>query len=355
MFVRWSVFLFILAQLPVHVGAELVDLENGRQGFITETRQIHIPGHPTAFNPSIVRWHGTLLMSFREITLPSALSPWPYDYNAQSRIGLVWLDDDFQPIGNAQLLDIPRAAGQNQRMPSRSEDARLLVCGNSVYIVYSDNCEEMFSDGGFRVYVAEVQLELGEFRLNNIECLRCFEGENPHRREKNWAPFEYQQQLFLTYSLVPHRILRYLCGSGACETIACTGTEATWPWGELRGGTPAVPIDADHYLAFFHSCMDMTSEHSKGEWSLHYFVGAYLFNRNPPFKITKISPEPIVGPGFYHGMDYIPYWKPVRVVFPGGVLVEGEIILLAYGRQDHEIWIAQLDRQSLIDSLVDVN
>jgi predicted GH43/DUF377 family glycosyl hydrolase len=343
-------YLLFLFYLPLSLWGELVNLEDGRQGFVMETHQIRLRGHPNAFNPSIIRWNGALLMSFREIRQTQPLSPWPYDTDADSRIGLVWLDDNFQPIGKAQLLKpIEQRIG-----PSRSEDARLILCGNTPYIIYSDNCNEKFSDGGFRIYAAEISYCEGKFSLKNVVCLRNFEGENPQRREKNWAPFAYYDELFFAYSLIPHRILRYVPNNSICDTVATTTPKIDWCWGELRGGTPAIPIDDDHYLAFFHSSMDMRSQHSHGELSLHYFMGAYLFQRHPPFAITKVSPEPLVGPGFYCGNDYVPYWKPVRVVFPGGALIEGEIIWLAYGRQDHEIWIAKLDRRSLLESLVEV-
>ncbi len=43
------------------------DLETLAQEFVQDTRQIILLNHPYAFNPSIVRWRGALLMSFREM------------------------------------------------------------------------------------------------------------------------------------------------------------------------------------------------------------------------------------------------------------------------------------------------
>lgn len=79
-----------------------------------------------------------------------------------------------------------------------------------------------------------------------------------------------------------------------------------------------------------------------------------MFSSYPPFEIKQVSPQPIIANSFYSGTIYRPYWKPVRVVFPGGILVDSRYIWLAYGRQDHEIWIAKLDRQNLLESLTSI-
>ena len=116
----------------------------------------------------------------------------------------------------------------------------------------------------------------------------------------------------------------------------------------MRGGTPGIPIDGNQYLSFFHSSKEIPTLHSNREPILHYFMGAYTFALHPPFEITQISPKPIVGKGFYKGAIYDPYWKPVRVVFPCGLIVEGNFIWVAYGRQDHEIWMVKLDKCGLL-------
>ena len=41
----------------------------------------------------------------------------------------------------------------------------------------------------------------------------------------------------------------------------------------------------------------------------------------------------------------------MRCVFPAGILIDNDFIWISYGRQDHEIWIAKLDKKALIESL----
>jgi predicted GH43/DUF377 family glycosyl hydrolase len=82
-------------------------------------------------------------------------------------------------------------------------------------------------------------------------------------------------------------------------------------------------------------------------------MGAYTFSPEPPFEVTRISPSPIVGKNFYHGVTHRT-WKPLRVVFPGGFVSDEKHVWIVYGRQDHEVWAAKLDKQKLLQSLIPV-
>ena len=222
-------------------------------------------------------------------------------------------------------------------------------------IVYSDNCNEVVTEGGFRMHVGELDFDGDKFFLTKLESLTDFPGVSSKRREKNWVPFDYQGNLLLAYSLLPHKIFRPdLDQSGECELFATTSSDISWKWGELRGGTPALR-NGNEYLAFFHSSIKVATDHSNQKSIPHYFIGAYTFEKDSPFAITSISKEPIIGKNFYHGKTYSPYWHPVQVVFPCGFVFNDDYILLSYGRQDHEIWIAKIDKAGLLDSLVPVS
>jgi predicted GH43/DUF377 family glycosyl hydrolase len=322
----------------------LPDLEEMAQPFVLETRKIEIPGYPHAFNPSIVRWQGRLIMSFRVIDDPkAAFNSW---------IGLIFLDENFCPIGESQRLNM-RDSGST--IPCRAEDGRLLTVGDNLWIVYSDNAEPLVSRGGFRVYIAQVILTDKVFSLQNIECLSRFEGESRNVREKNWVPFEYQRTLLLAYSLTPHQIFFPIMNEGECRTVAKSLATIDWNWGMPRGGTPAILDECGEYVAFFHSSKEMATIHSKGQIASHYLIGAYTFSCHPPFHITRVSPEPIIGKGFYQGADYRPYWKPIQAVFPCGMIIDEKFIWISFGRQDHEIHIAKIDKEGLFSHLMPVS
>lgn len=306
----------------------------------TETKKIEIPGHPHAFNPSIVRWKGRILMSFREIVggCSDIFPCW-----AQSRIGLVWLDEEFNPASEVFTFDFEQS--------SHVQDPRLVTVGETLYIVYSDHLDDYYSWGSIRMLIARLEYDGRQFSMVDPEPWTSFYGQSDKRAEKNWVPFAYRDRLLMAYSISPHIIFEPLWGTEFCKLAAIAGTPLRWPWGEIRGGTPAIEI-GNYYLSFFHSSVDAVSSHSGGAPALHYFMGAYLFSRRPPFYVTHISREPIIGKGFYSGENYEYYWKPVCVVFPCGILVDEEAIWVSYGRQDHECWVVKFDREALLQSLV---
>lgn len=319
----------------VHV-QDLINLEEGIQDFVLETKQIIIPEFPGAFNPAIVRWRGGILMSFR--TRDAAMV-------SNFGIGLVWLDNNFNPVSKPQILEV------QEEYPSaaRRQDPRFIVVDQQLYMVYS-NFVQVEKEKTRRVFVAQVQYEQGRFFAKNVVCLHPFEGWSK-RWEKNWVPFDYHGTMLLAYSLLPHRILEPE-KSGACATKSVTVSDIDWSWGELRGGTPA--ILEEEYIAFFHSSKNMATTYSNGEKMQHYVMGAYTFSAQPPFAITRISPEPIVAENFYNGKEYNT-WKPLRVVFPMGLIADEDYFWVSYGRQDHEMWIAKLDKKKLYASLAPVS
>ena len=83
-------------------------------------------------------------------------------------------------------------------------------------------------------------------------------------------------------------------------------------------------------------------------------MGAYTFEAKPPFALIAVSPEPIVFKGFYEP-PYYKTWKPLRCVFPAGIIVDKDFVWIAYGRQDHETWVAKIDKKQLLKSLVPVS
>lgn len=322
------------------IPADRVNLEDRAQPFVLKTTRIQLPEYPHAFNPSLIRWNGRLLMSFRVIPNPKqSFTTW---------IGLVWLDEDLNPVGTPQKLEMRT---ETSPAPSRAEDGRLITIDNRLFVVYDDNEDPKITRGGFRVYIAELDYDGSQFNIIHTERMTTFPGNDPMRREKSWTPFEYQNKMYLAYSLTPHIILEPLFGTASARFVTASLSDVAWQWGELRGGTAAL-FDGTEYLGFFHSVKKMSSEHSDDKEILHYFMGAYTFSAEPPFNITRISPEPIVGKNFYSGESYKPYWHPVQAIFPCGYVRDGNRILIAYGRQDHELWIAELDAVQLYESLI---
>lgn len=318
----------------------LRDLEAEAQDFVLEAKRIKIPGYPDPFNPSLLRWRGSLLLSFRI-----------YDkvLRTTDKIGLVFLDEDFNALGRPQVIEFQNP---DRHCLAKRQDPRLVQVGDRVYIVYNNVLSDRKDREIRRMVVAELLHDGSKFYVEKSDTILEYPGKKDDRSEKNWVPFDYFGWLLLSYSISPHRVLLPITGTDRCEEFAVSTPKIDWKWGVIRGGTPALRI-RDEYLAFFHSSKSISTVHSKGKNIPHYFIGAYTFASHPPFAITKISPYPIIGKNFYRGREF-KTWKPLKVVFPAGYVHDEEFIWLVFGKQDHEVWVAKIDRQKLFDSLIPV-
>ena len=314
----------------------LVNLEENAQDFIVTTKQIEIAGYPGAFNPSIIRWENSLLLSFR---IRNPIS------KGTDGIGLVWLDEEFNPISEPQVLSIPY-----EKQPiSKQQDPRLIAIGNHLFLVYNNVIDPIVHPELRRMYYVELIYDGISFSPQKPQAITKYPYQLSYRQEKNWIPFDFNNQLLLSYTIHPHIVFYPLLHTPICELFAETTTTVEWPWGTLRGGTPALKI-GDEYLAFFHSCIHLPTLHSNGKNILHYFMGAYTFSAMPPFQLTRLSPHPIIGKTFYSGPAY-KTWKPLRVVFPCGYVFDDKYINVVYGKQDFEMWVVQLDKYKFLESL----
>jgi hypothetical protein len=196
------------------------------------------------------------------------------------------------------------------------------------------------------MYLAELFVENNHFQLSDATRLIHVTKYRNTLWQKNWSPFEWNGNILISYTINPHEVLTPNLKNGSCQTTFTTEKSVSWNYGSLRGSTPAQLVDGE-YLAFFHSGTVISSASSDYNEMWHYFMGAYTFSAQPPFDLTAMSPEPIDAEGFY---TYSSYQK--RVIYPGGFVVEGNDIYLAYGKDDSEVWIATLDLNELKQSMV---
>ena len=106
--------------------------------------------------------------------------------------------------------------------------------------------------------------------------------------EKNWSPFVHGGELYFSYSLEPHVVLR--CGwvGGRCALAHNSSSELMRGYGalgqSLRGGTPYVRLSTGGLLAAMHVA-DRTHEPPL------YATIFYLLEGEPPFRVTHLSPK----------------------------------------------------------------
>ena len=102
-----------------------------QQKLVVATTRIYLEDFKDAWNPSIIQVDDGFLMCFR-YSPDQNYQPW------LSYIGIVLLDDAFQPISKPELL-APRL--KNSKTPSQAEDARIFRYQDRMFLIYNDNVD----------------------------------------------------------------------------------------------------------------------------------------------------------------------------------------------------------------------
>ena len=313
-------------------------------GVVKRAFKIKIPDIPFPYNPSLVKKGDGYLLVFRHDPL------WDGNNVRDVQIGVIELDRSFKPrTQHSRYLNTGSKS---------SEDPRLFKMGGKFYTVYtkvtqmspSIVCHIGLTQFGVRPLQAEESYDL-LYKSGNME--------------KNWTPFVYKNQsgteeAYLIYKYVPHTVFKLKFPLNGEVMLAHENGVAyelkLWQkkWGEIRGGTPGIKIGSD-YITFFHSSFNHA--HNR-----YYVMGALIYEGSPPFRIKKISKEPIIFKGIYGSAVTPANWffprNYLRVIFPGGVVKAVEkgrkVFHVVCGENDIAIKCVTIDRQELMKSLIDV-
>lgn len=298
--------------------------------FIRKIHTIDIPDAPWAYNASFIEYEEGFLMVFRydtyKLPIPSNLP----DFH--NHVGLVQLDANFKPLKKWTFCKI---------LGNRAYDPRIFRLGNKIYILYASSAHDAPHPWiSSTLCLTEVQKVANEFQVGFPLALKV---PSQNKWEKNWVPFIYQNSLALSYTINPHLVVKPSFEDGLCSSLSTTSSlPRLWKYGPIRGGTPAILVDGE-YLAFFHS-----PTHSPIRGNCTYHMGAYTFQANVPFSLTKISPRPLSHPEFYTFKSPV---NPSHVVFPAGIVIKDETIYVCYGENDACIKVIEIDKQGLYRSL----
>jgi predicted GH43/DUF377 family glycosyl hydrolase len=252
------------------------------------------------YNPGLVRFGGKILLAVREGWYPS-------------RVAIYELDDSYQPIRRVPVEFDPAVAWASQ------EDPRLFLYQGRLYMSFTAcRCGPDYHFCGMRY------CELN----SDYQPVEVFEPKHPSfgPEEKNWQFFQQGDDLCFVYSISPHKVFK-VHGSEVLEVFE-TPNVLPWSGGKLRGGTPPVRI-GDEFVSFFHGV--------EGEGvDRRYNAGVYAFETRPPFRVTRMSAEPLVRAP----VDYRPPGVDVDVVFPTGLVLEKDKFVVSCGIKDFwsEVW-----------------
>ena len=178
--------------------------------------------------------------------------------------------------------------------------------------------------------------------------------------EKNWVWFSKDGHMHFVYGYSPHCVI----GVAGLYQLNEYKTESPkdWIYGEIRGGTPPVkltvynegmgetiravgepekPPIVDRYVTFFHSSLPWKGRQNR------YYMGAYMFNAEPPFNVTAITKKWILAGS---EADSRMHGGPL-VIFPGGAILKDGVWTVVFGVNDERCGWIKIPHVNLVEAM----
>lgn len=328
----------LLGNLSLPFDLQTVPLAN-KTGLVLNSQQIEVRGVTAPYNPSMIEYGAGHLLFFRFDLLNRESRYGFYTY-----IGCCELDANFQQT-EKEFTTIDTGS-------KSSEDPRAVRIGEEIYLVFNDIQEDGYP-GSRSMHIGKLNLQESKLEFSTDLDLKI------KSVEKNWVPFERiengKPEIYFQYYLNPQKIMK-LPNPKENSLVDLHYPNSSiipkifWPipWGEPRGGAVARIVD-DQYLGFFHSSFKDNHE------MFWYVIGAYTFEKDPPFRVTGISHYPLLFEGIYDTPHLNTAETRKRVLFPGSVsegIKEGkEVLYLCCGENDSGLKLITLDKKVLFNSL----
>lgn len=251
------------------------------------------------FNPGLVDWQG-----MRWLVTRRRRCAFQYAKNDIS----FWRLAPNNTLLSEHPLKIPTI-----RADEHWEDPRAIIFGGQLWVSYSN------------FYTRCQWVHQGIARVNHqMQAATVFHpqfGDNGVSiitntgHEKNWLWFEprnpedHDGNPLMIYGAYPHTVVRF----NKDRPKVWTGKGFRWSKGAVRGGTPPIFVDG-LYWTFFHSSVELGPVAPRRR----YYVGAYAFDPEPPFRILWRTSKPILTGSMHDPRDA---GAPL-CVFPCGALFD---------------------------------
>ena len=291
------------------------------------------------FNPGIVTFKGIHIMVYRTENV---------DLFAKPVLHAVQFDSDtLQPIGKSFTLNTivdEKGWGLHYKTKYGTENEKQVRGEDPRLIVYNDELLMFFTDG-FNQYVSslEIKIENNELKYAGVKnisklIIPYINFKWSDGRVKNLTPIVKDGKLLIVFLFEPLIIFELEKNGSKYQLI----TEPfiyhkdvciKYPYGNLRGGVPFLKY-YDNYLTFFHSVYIDRNE------TRVYYMGAIEYDSD--WKITRISRYPILSPSAT---------SVRKVVFPCGAIHRGDYILVSFGYDDHDSYIAKVPCKAIEENL----
>eukprot|EP01031_Cornospumella_fuschlensis_P029313 gene29313-35387_t len=278
-------------------------------------------------------------------------------------------ESDWKVVKNMDQIEVINPSELSARHRLSGNDPRLYLHNHHLYVEYFSAvpgtrrdfmlyADRLFYDKSIdALYVQPPQKQL------NIDP-----EMGRHVPQKNWMAFEFHHAkgnrpiLLYVYSINPHRVVHMhsLNGSSLNMTTLCVtkhkptaNLPVLWKYDLPRGGAPAKLVHTVHgyrFLTFFHS-----PHQNHVTYIESYHMGAYLFNPQPPFAITHITPDLIACKQCYDEKLGWTYKAVDYINFPMGFVVRAnDTLFLSIGKNDKSAYLLKMNKTALIEYMVPV-
>lgn len=289
------------------------------------------PSGTSWFNSSIIRWSNELIMAYRYADNNRYLT----------NIHIAKLDGNYQ-VASDTLVNI--------HFPEQRffEDPRLFIHNGKLWLSYilarmtpsrHIACQRICElDENFQP-VKHIHPQFG----NNINEAVTRNGN--WQGEKNWTFYSFNKSLYAIYCFLPTVVLK-VENDGTCKIVKDIMPKFIWNYGRISGSTQHLEMNGMMYGAF-HSFT----------WNKirNYHMGFYEYDPRE-MMITKISRTPFLS-AFPNPMEDLRPpkmgWRP-NCIFPCGIEIDKNNILISYGWQDCRSKILKLSIDEMVNSLGDI-
>ena len=282
-------------------------------------QRLNLPGQHA--NCSIAVHHGRRWFAYR--------AGW-----GNANVHLVELGQDWQPLNDGSRLQLNHPACGWGR-----EDPRLFVFNDRLHVSFSGVVPH--ARGGIRVNMLVARLSPSMA----VEEVWQPELAGSQQWEKNWTFFERDGRLMSFYAVHANaaghqHVLLEHDGRRAKHASAET-VRLPWRGGAIRGGASPVRV-GDEYYHFFHGRTMAGAP--------IYSLGLYTFQASPPFRITRMTPAPLL-----LAAEPRPAGQKQWIIFPCGAIRDGRQWIISYGQHDCESWLAWFDAAAVENALVKID
>ncbi len=331
---------------------------------------------PNRVNPALIQWHGKELVVWRSGRFQSVIRFQWYDFSKAHN------DNQLETILRVnepnKTIHIPWLG-----LPVREtqEDARLIILPktNRLLLTYSFYHELAFGIAQQACVEVSWDSKTEQFSFSNPYHMqvtgvtrnaliyRDDKLTKPFIRDsqKNWMPFYHEEHdaVYYIVSVSPWRIAKYpgrnaeTIGNYSVHPMHILQPEHSQPsfplpwntsYGEhIRGGTPAVRISKDLYLAMFHT---QIKHHGRSV----YFMGGMTFCAKYPFKLHAMHSSPIIFDKFYKPEQEVNR-DVMYVVFPMGLVLDERdplYVWLSVGNRDKDGFSARLNVNEMVQGMI---